>query len=727
MGDGLSAISVGESRIGLRGSPSLILLVSVAIAAAAMIASLYLATARPYLDIRAGLADDGTIRIFEDGGRNLTGQRLVAIGTPETEPLVLEARDLIEDPDTIATRSDRRIFIERQAALADIIGSPQIVLETITPSGIVARNVLETQPSRPWTSMPFQYWLQNFVGIAGLTLGALVWALRRRDAAAFLFFLTGLGLMLSAVSASVYSTRQLALEGDLFQVLSSINHLGTCMFGTALISLFLIYPRSLLPLGWSALAWGLTFVVWIAQTLRLLENTTVLAYGTILAQFCAIAVLLCVQMFLARKDLVATAALGWFGLSILLGTGIFVFTIAAPVMLGIEPQMSQGYAFGVIFLLYAGLALGVARYRLFDLGTWAFRLGGYMVGAALLIGLDAVLIYVVSMDRIPAFGLALLAVAFVYLPFRNWLGRLVWGQHETSQLSHRAIFEIALSRSAPARNQGWTDFLEAQFHPLTIETDGRRLPSVQLIEEGIGLAIPAFGDIDGTVLRYASHGRRLFSDRDVDAVCENLELLSHAIDSRDAHDRGARTERARIARDLHDNIGAQLLRTLNSATPERKDEIVSETLSDLRDIITNAQGNGIGLEALLSELRYETAERLEGQNIELVWRSSLADKAVVGAGLAHTIRSIVREAATNAMRHAEARTFTVTIAHDSAYLSATLHDDGKGFEPGQSRSGNGIENIMARVHSHQGTLEFDGSQGTTISLRLPVETETVAP
>ncbi len=727
MGAGLSAISLGERRITLRGSPSLILLVSVALAAVALIASLYLATARPYLDIRVGLADDGTVRIFEDGGLNLTGQRLVAIGTPETDAVVLEARDLIEDPDTIATRSARRAFIERQNELTDIIGSSQVVLETITPSGAVARHVIEPQSARPWTSMPFQYWLQNFVGIAGLTIGALVWALRRRDAAAFLFFLTGLGLMLSAVSASVYSTRQLALEGDLFQVLSSINHLGTCMFGTALISLFLIYPRSLLPLGWSALAWGLTFAVWIAQTLRLLENTTVLAYGTVLAQFCAIAALLGVQLFLARKDLVARAALGWFGLSILLGTGIFVFTIAAPVMLGIEPQMSQGYAFGVIFLLYAGLALGVVRYRLFDLGTWAFRLGGYMVGAALLIGLDALLIYVVSMDRVPAFGLALLAVAFVYLPFRNWLGDLVWGQRQTNQMRHQAIFEIALSRSPTAQNQAWKDFLATRFHPLTIETDGRRPPSVQLIEEGIGLSVPSFGDIDGTILRYASHGRRLFSERDAVSVRENLELLGHAIDSRDAHDRGARAERARIARDLHDNIGAQLLRTLNSQTPERKDEIVSETLSDLRDIITNAQGNGIGLEELLSELRYETAERLESQNIELIWRSSLADKAVVGAGLAHTIRSIVREAATNAMRHAEARMFTVTILHEGGYLSATLHDDGKGFEPGQSRLGNGIENIMARVHSHKGTLEFDGSQGTTISLRLPVEPETAAP
>ena len=710
------AISAERRGMGLRVSPDFIVLFSIFICLCTIGASLYLTTARPFLGVPLGIADDGTVRIVSDDD----SARVLAIGAPGETPMVLRASDMIEDPDSFPTFAQRNAFMERQTAINSILRGQEVVLIVSASGGAEQPMSITPRPDRPISSLPPQYWIQLLVGVAGPMIGAWVWALRRSDPAAILLYLTGVGLMLASVAASIYSTRELAIEADLFTVLSSLNHMGSIGFGAALISLFLFYPRKLAPLGWTAVVWGLTFCVWIAQNLQLPWNANVAVYGVVFIDFLIIALLLGIQFFFTRKDLRARAALSWFGLSILLGTGIFVFTIAAPILIGIEPQISQGYSFALFLLLYAGLALGIARYRLFDLDVWAFRLGSYILGAFLLVGLDALLIYVMSIERVPAFGLALLAVALLYLPVRNWLGGLIWSRSVTRSDRFERIVDVALKQTSARQNHEWQALLQAEFQPLTVEPT-TNIGTVGLLDDGLGLSVPGIGTINGLILRHASHGRRLFSWRDAERTQESVKLLEYVIESRDAREAGSRTERERIARDLHDNIGAQLMRTLNSRDAARKDEIVGETLLDLRDIISNAQGNGIGLAEMLAELRFETEERLAGEALALSWHLSIAEGTVVTAGLAHTMRSIVREAATNAVRHSGARTLSISIEKTDASISMVIEDDGTGFNPTGTSQGNGLENMRLRALSHDGILHLDSAKGTRIAVELPAE------
>lgn len=714
------AISAKARSIGWRISPHVVVVFSIVICMLATGASLYCATAQPFLGLSLGVADDGTIRIGPDAPGNLGGTRVMAIGLSGQPLLGLEPSDMVEEPDTFPTFEQQTAFMSRQTELARILEGEHVDLVVSAPGGGAERIVLATEPNRPIQSMPADYWVQLAVGVAGLMIGAWVWALRRNDPAAFLLYLTGACLMLAAVAASVYSTRELAIDAGLFRVLSSLNHLGSIGFGAALISLLLVYPKRLVPFGWTVGVWVLTLAVWMAQNLQLSGDASAATYGVIFLDFVIIAILLGIQFFFARKDLRARAALGWFGLSILLGTGVFVFTIAAPILIGIEPQISQGSSFALFLLLYAGLALGIARYRLFDLDVWAFRLASYMLGAILLVGLDAVLIYAVSIERVPALGLALLVVALLYLPLRNWLGWMIWGERIGNLDRFEAIVDVAFKRSAADQNRAWQALLDAQFQPLTLEqTSG--IDTVGLLDEGLGLAVPGTGSIAGAVLRHAAHGRRLFSWRDVERAGEHIKLLDYVIGSRDAREAGVRAERSRIARDLHDNIGAQLMRTLNSPDPARKDEIVGETLLDLRDIISNAQGNGIGLTEMLAELRYETDERLADAALTLSWRLSVNDGVAITAGLAHTIRSIVREAATNAVRHSNAQTLSIMIGQTETGISIAIEDDGTGFNATAPHSGHGLENMRLRASSHGGKLHLDTAGGTRIALDLPTE------
>lgn len=192
--------------------------------------------------------------------------------------------------------------------------------------------------------------------------------------------------------------------------------------------------------------------------------------------------------------------------------------------------------------------------------------------------------------------------------------------------------------------------------------------------------------------------------------------------SRDAYAQGIAEERARIGRDMHDNIGAKLLSALHGTKPDSKDAIIRDALSDLRDIINNVTGTPQSLEENLAELRLETAERLSAAGLVLRWSSHGDDGAPVSPIAAHALRSIVREAVSNSIRHANAKAVTIEIGHARERLDLTIDDDGR-CAPGSPRqemgTGSGIAGIRARLAALGGQLEIiDGGAGFTLKAQF---------
>src|SRR5690606_1790610 len=95
---------------------------------------------------------------------------------------------------------------------------------------------------RPVSDLPAVFWGQLATGLFGFLFGAWVPPLRRDGPAEALLFLSGVGLMMSANAAAIYSTRELALPAALFRTLSAVNHLGALVFGMGMVGLFLCYP-----------------------------------------------------------------------------------------------------------------------------------------------------------------------------------------------------------------------------------------------------------------------------------------------------------------------------------------------------------------------------------------------------------------------------------------------------------------------------------------------------
>ena len=689
---------------------------------------LLIALSQPYLGARLGVAGDGSVQIVSvqpNGPAAAAGLKAGDIFGPvyleDGTALSLDSVDLTEEPDMLPGYAEIDAFLARQQQISTALR--QSFGET---GAAVLPGELVPAPARPISDLPLVFWVQWGVGVAGFLIGAWVLALRAQSGPAWHLALTGFGLMLSAHAAAVYSTRELALPKVTFQMLSGINQFGALAFGVGMIGLFLVYPAKLVPARWTALPAFFFLAWWTSGQFRVFPEPTLQMQLPIVLALLVIAGCIVLQYRATRKDPAARAVLVWFGLFVLIGAGAFVLTVILPILLGIDAVLSQGYAFLFFLPIYIGLALGVSRYRLFDLGDWAFGVLFYLGGVLLLLVLDAVLILGVALDRTPAFGLALMIVGLGYLPLRDWLARRVLSRRTPQTSIFGRITEIALSGPATTPLERWTDLLQAEFNPLELIALPAPGPAeVRRVDEGAALEFPAIDRLPPLRLQWVRQGKGLFSSRDLSRAQDIAKMLQQACDSRDAYDQGVLTERGRVAQDIHDNIGIQLLGALHTPQPGRKDVLIREALGDLRDIISDAGRSDQPVNDMLADLRGALAEMLDHAGISLRWRTEISDDIVLPPRTAHGLRSILREAVGNALRHSGASMIMVDVEQKGQALFFSVTDNGiGGARPKAGETGLGLSTMRARAAGLGGGAEIADAAppltGTIVSGWLPL-------
>ena len=683
---------------------------------------------RPWLGLSLVPGENGETVEIVDVAKNgpvsrflapLTLQSMGAANGPDT---ALSAQDLLEEPDTLETYSDMAGFFARQTALDALLRSGPLTLTVKDATGAEHRETVTLLPARPMTDLPSAFWVQIFVGLAAYLIGIWVWALRPRDPATILFALASFGILGFTFPAALYSTRELALDGTLFARLSMANHGGALFFGAAMLSLLLSYPRPLVS-GWLRL---LPFAVfglwWLGDTLRWFEGPPMGSHMPTLIEMIGMLIAPVVQYWRAGNDAGARTVLRWFGATIAIGAGSFVLTVIAPNLIGAEALLPQSYAFTFFLLIHAGLALGVSRYRLFSLDRWAFNLLYYLLGAVLLVVIDVLLISLVTGEHGPiTFGVALLATIFLYLPLRDSVGRWLAGRRadDREKWFHAAV-DVALAPGVSEQRQRWNALLEQVFAPLSI-TPAAAVSAPQLLDEGMTLAMPAIGMLPALHLAHARKGRRLFTPQDRKIAGELHLMVANAIQGREAYERGVAEERRRITGDMHDNIGVQLMSALHSPDVSRKDTLIRETLSDLRDIINDTANRGLTLEELMADLRVELSEWLEAAGIALRWDVAADLPDAFSARAVLSLRSILREGVGNAVRHGKPKTVHVRLTRQGREALLEIEDDGAGFDPSTIKPGNGLSNLKGRIESLHGTMAIVGrAPGTAITARFPL-------
>ena len=98
------------------------------------------------------------------------------------------------------------------------------------------------------------------------------------------------------------------------------------------------------------------------------------------------------------------------------------------------------------------------------------------------------------------------------------------------------------------------------------------------------------------------------------------------------------------------------------------------------------------------------------------------DHRVPGA-LVPDLLQVVREALSNAARHADATTVRIAASVDAGRLHLVVADDGAGFDTARVSTGRGLANIAERVAAMGGRLELVSTtgEGTSVELDVPLE------
>ncbi|MET0704884.1 MAG: GAF domain-containing sensor histidine kinase [Mycobacterium sp.] len=190
------------------------------------------------------------------------------------------------------------------------------------------------------------------------------------------------------------------------------------------------------------------------------------------------------------------------------------------------------------------------------------------------------------------------------------------------------------------------------------------------------------------------------------------------------------SDRDRIARDLHDHVIQRLFAvglSLQSArggeavdTPRR----ISAALDDLQEVVQEIRTAIFDLHGgSVTRLRQRLEQAVTRMTADSPIRSALhvtGPLSVVDAALADHAEAVVREAVSNAVRHAGATTLNVGVTVDDD-LSITVIDDGTGFPAAPTRSG--LANLASRADECGGRLEVgtapDGGTRLVWSVPLP--------
>ncbi len=194
-------------------------------------------------------------------------------------------------------------------------------------------------------------------------------------------------------------------------------------------------------------------------------------------------------------------------------------------------------------------------------------------------------------------------------------------------------------------------------------------------------------------------------------------------------------ERAHLARELHDELGALLTAAKLDVARVRR-LIAKGTLTDIDERLSHMSGlidDGITLKRrIIEDLRPSALSNLgltpalEILTREFGDRSSLKvhlelDEVNADEDCKLAIYRLVQEALTNVLRHAKATTVWISLCRENEEIVLRVRDNGRGFDPAAVPAGHhGLLGMRYRMESLRGTvlLKSAPGEGTEIEARL---------
>ena len=196
-------------------------------------------------------------------------------------------------------------------------------------------------------------------------------------------------------------------------------------------------------------------------------------------------------------------------------------------------------------------------------------------------------------------------------------------------------------------------------------------------------------------------------------------------------------EREQLGRDLHDGIiqsiyaiglGLQECRNLVKQEPALAEARLTRAIADSNAVIRDVRNFILGLEpealrgpGFQTALQSLVSTLSTGQSARFLLDIDERAADLLNARQAAHLLQIAREAMSNSLRHAQAKTTSVSLKRQNGCLRLEVSDDGVGFEQ-QTRAGrgHGLRNIAARAAELMARSEIISTPGMGTRLRVEI-------
>jgi signal transduction histidine kinase len=201
--------------------------------------------------------------------------------------------------------------------------------------------------------------------------------------------------------------------------------------------------------------------------------------------------------------------------------------------------------------------------------------------------------------------------------------------------------------------------------------------------------------------------------------------------------RALANERARIARDLHDDLGTALTGLALRLDVARREAAQNPPLAEqftqsaekardladrMREVVWTINPRCDTVSGLATFLEQQVAQFLQadGVRVRLDFPEDIPE-VPLGAQGRHQLALSVREALTNVVRHAHATEVVVSLIITNQELVLQVKDNGCGFHPAEN-AGHGLSNMRIRMEQVGGQFECSSGPGlgTLLRFRLPL-------
>jgi two-component system NarL family sensor kinase len=197
------------------------------------------------------------------------------------------------------------------------------------------------------------------------------------------------------------------------------------------------------------------------------------------------------------------------------------------------------------------------------------------------------------------------------------------------------------------------------------------------------------------------------------------------------------TERNRLARDIHDQVGTLLsaaklkLSELEETLPKEEKpklnaslETLDQAADSLRSISHNLMPASLSRLGLLVALEHFFHNLQEASPVRIEYASHNFHERL-NENIETNLYPIVLELTNNVLKHATAQNLVVQLVRHPDRINLTLEDDGRGFDFAEAKkksTGLGLASIESRVEILKGTFHLDSvlGRGTVAMVDVPV-------